>query len=185
MVRHALILIGLLFQSAPSRASEETLMLMIKPSDVSLPDGVLPGKYRRIIQPFPNWTLICDENLQEKTRVCNVTQTIVDQSGRTVFSWSVAATRGGSPYMILRTLAGLGPAGRVKLILPDERAPVDVRVEECDAKICLAKVPIGPRLRPQIAKGGVVGVSYETTSGEKVELAAPLEGIDEAVAAIE
>ena len=166
-------------------AEEGSLVLTVKPPEVRLPDGVKPGQYRRIIQPFGNWTLICDENLQQKTRVCNVTQSIIDQTGRTVFSWSVAATQEGKPFMILRTLPELGVNGRLTLKIPDDRGIINVVVDGCDQSVCVARLPVGPRLRPQIAKDGTIGISYATPAGEKIEISAPLAGIEKALTAIE
>lgn len=74
----------------------------IKPSEVAIPPDVPIGMYRRLIRPFENWTLICDENLKSKQRICNVSQLVVDKAGNTVFSWSLAATAQGKPVMILR-----------------------------------------------------------------------------------
>jgi len=185
MERVGLALIACLFLGGVASAGKSSLILTIKPPEVKPPEGVPAGKYRRIIQPFGTWTLICDENLQEKTRVCNITQSIVDQTGRMVFSWSVVATRDGKPFMILRTLPGLGSKGEVKLAIPDDRSPVNVPIEGCDKSVCIAKVPIGPRLRPQIAKGSVIGISYATPAGEKIKISAPLAGIDDAIKAIE
>ncbi|WP_193660724.1 invasion associated locus B family protein [Brucella intermedia] len=138
-----------------------------------------------MIQPFENWNLICDENLQNKTRVCNVTQSIVDQTDRLVFSWSIAATQDGKPYVILRTLPQLGPKGTLTLTLPDNREPVRVSVDGCNDSVCVGTVPIGPRIRPQIAKGAVIEVSFKTLAGETIRLSAPLAGINEALKAIE
>ncbi|WP_193660732.1 invasion associated locus B family protein [Brucella intermedia] len=165
-------------------AEQSSLILTIKPPEVKSPESVPPGKYRRIIQPFGNWTLICDENLKAKTRVCNVTQTIIDQTGRTVFSWSVAATKEGKPYMILRTLPGLGSKGTVNLAIPDGRGSEHIQVDGCNDAVCVATVPIGPRLRPQIMKGSVIGISYDTATDEKIEISAPLAGIKDALKAI-
>ena len=50
----------------------------IKPSDVALPPDAKLGEYQRTTRPFENWTLICDENLQARQKVCNVTQIIED-----------------------------------------------------------------------------------------------------------
>jgi invasion protein IalB len=44
------------------------------------------GQYKRTIQPFENWTLICDENLKKKEKVCNLSQIISDASGNQVFA---------------------------------------------------------------------------------------------------
>src|SRR5882757_1793451 len=69
----------------------------VKPSDVVIPDGEQLGQYRRVVQPFKNWILICDESLKSKRRVCNLTQSIVDQRGAPVFNWSFVATADGKP----------------------------------------------------------------------------------------
>lgn len=44
----------------------------VKPSDVAVPEGETLGEFRRMIQPFKNWTLICDESLKSKRRVCKI-----------------------------------------------------------------------------------------------------------------
>ena len=51
----------------------------IKPSDVAVPPDVKLGDYQRTIRPFENWTLICDENLKARKKVCNVSQIIEDR----------------------------------------------------------------------------------------------------------
>lgn len=178
----ALVLIFLL---GGASAGQDTLYLRIKESEVRPPQGVAPGQYRRIVQPFSNWTLICDENLQDRTRICNVTQSIVDQADRQVFSWSVAATQEGQPFMILRAMPGLGPDGAITLSIPDGGNPVRVTVEGCNDIVCVGTVPIGPRLRPQVAGGGVIGISYATAAGETIAISAPLAGIEDALTAIE
>lgn len=54
----------------------------IKPSDVVLPPEVKLGDYQRTIRPFDNWTLICDENLKARKKVCNVSQIIETRPAR-------------------------------------------------------------------------------------------------------
>ncbi|NNU63608.1 invasion associated locus B family protein [Ochrobactrum soli] len=185
MWQFRLALTFLLLLGGVASAQQPSATLRIKEAEVRLPDGVQPGQYRRIIQPFENWTLICDENLQKKTRVCNVTQAIIDQSNRMVFSWSVAATQDGKPYMIVRTLPGIGDKGTVVLTILDDRAPVRVSVDGCNDIVCVGTVPIGPRFKPQIDKGATVGIFYKTMSGEAIDITAPLAGISSALKAIE
>lgn len=156
----------------------------IKPSDVTLPPDAKLGSYRRIIQPFENWTLICDENLQTRQRVCNVTQTIEDPSGRLAFSWSLAATRGGKPYMILRTTSDAKYPGLISLRFQGQAKPVEVHLDGCNATVCVGMLPVGPLLREQISKNAAPEISYETTSGKPVALAATLKGLAKAVEAI-
>ena len=80
----------------------------VKPSDVAIPSGETLGEFRRTIQPFSNWTLICDESLKSKRRVCNVTQTIVSAQGTVAFNWSLVATAEGKPLMVMRVPAAVG-----------------------------------------------------------------------------
>ncbi|GAA3267943.1 hypothetical protein GCM10020258_38780 [Sphingomonas yabuuchiae] len=91
----------------------------VKPSDITLPEGLPAGQYRRIFQPFPNWTLVCDENLQKKQKICNVARTIQGPDGGTVFSWSLAAAQDGQPIFILRVPTNVGMGGLIRLVLPD------------------------------------------------------------------
>ncbi|ATU92348.1 invasion associated locus B family protein [Phyllobacterium zundukense] len=156
----------------------------IKPSEVTVPEGAELGRYRRIIQPFENWVLICDENLKSMKKICNVTQSIVDQNGQFAFSWSLAATEGGKPLMILRTRPGLGVKKPVMLTFSSRREPVSVETYACDPGVCIALLPVGPILREQIAKGATVGISYEAAPAEPLAFDAPLKGVSAALAAI-
>jgi hypothetical protein len=88
-----------------------------------VPANVPIGKYRRIIQPFEDWTLVCDENLKAMRRVCNVTQSVVDQRGGLVFSWSLAATTQGVPIVIVRTPASVGKGTAVSLTPAGAKQP--------------------------------------------------------------
>lgn len=156
----------------------------IKPSDVALPANAKLGSYRRLIQPFENWTLICDENLQARQKVCNVTQTIEDPTGRLAFSWSLAATKDGKPYMILRTAPDAKDTGPISLKFQGRADPVKVQLDGCNATVCVGMMPVGPVVREQISKNATPEISYETTGGKTVTLAATLKGLSKAVQAI-
>lgn len=156
----------------------------IKPSEVTVPKGAELGRYRRIFQPFENWDLICDENLKTMKKICNITQSIVDQNGQFAFSWSLAATEGGKPLMILRTRPGLGVKKPVMLSFPGRKEPVSVDTYACDPGVCIALLPVGPIMREQIAKATTVGVSYEAAPAEVLAFDAPLKGVSAALAAI-
>ncbi|WP_404976305.1 invasion associated locus B family protein [Agrobacterium larrymoorei] len=160
------------------------MTLRIKEPDVKVPKGLDPGEFRRIIQPFENWTLICDENLRDKTRICNVTQTIIDQTNRVVFSSSIAATRGGQPFMIIRTLPGLDEKATITLDVPDGKGLLHISLDGCTESVCVGKVPVGPRLRPQIDRGNSIRFSYSTPDKHTVSVLIPLKGINDAVSAI-
>lgn len=166
---------------APSQSVSE---YSVKPSDVALPADVPLGQYRRIFQPFPNWTLVCDENLKAKRSVCNVSQTVIDKSGKTAFSWSLAAEQSGRPFMILRTARDAKTDTPIELRFPGVKAPVKVTFDGCDASVCLGKTLVGPVLSGQIEKGAVATVIYRTTAGNVITLPAPLRGLKEAVASI-
>lgn len=175
----ALVASACLCLASPAFASDPGAT--VKPTDIVIPDGAVLGQIRRTFHPFPNWTLICDEDLKARTKVCNVTQTFVDSSGATVFSWSLAATENGSPVFILRAPASIGPDGTITLRLSDAREIV-VPVEACDPNVCIATFRLGNDVRGMIQQAQPVTFRL---SGETTSILAPLYGLAKAVAAIE
>jgi len=163
-------------------APPQTPGFSVKPSDIVLPADVPPGQYRRSFRPYPNWTLICDENLARRQKVCNIAQTILGPEGGPVLSWSLAANQGGEPLFIIRTPAGLGEKGEIRLDIPDGGPSLAVPISGCDAKVCLAYLPASPRLKSAVAKGLTVGVSYAPgTPAGAVSFKAPLDGLSAAL----
>jgi invasion protein IalB len=175
-----------LLLSVPRAVGQEqaTPAYRIKPSDVAVPPGVKLGDYQRTTRPFENWTLICDENLQARKKVCNISQSFVDQSQAMVFSWSLAADEKGKPFMILRTPSQAGAGSRLSLKLAGRKQAVDVQLQGCDASVCVGYVPVGPVLREQIGKETTVQVSYSLPSGATVSLDAPFKGLKTALSTI-
>lgn len=156
----------------------------IKSSDVLVPEGVPLGKYRRIIHPFENWTLICDENLKTRRKVCNISQTFTDEAGAQVFSWSLAANVDGKPFMILRVPPAIGAGSEISLRLAGTDRDIDVAVKACDASVCIGYQPVGPILRQEIVKETTARVSYSLSVGQNVSIDAPFKGLAAALSAI-
>lgn len=156
----------------------------IKPSEVALPSNTKPGEYQRTIRPFENWTLICDENLGAREKVCNVTQIIEDQSGRMIFSWSLAATKDGKPYMIVRTAPHARSDDPVSFKFEGRRDPVNIQIDGCNEAVCVGMLPVGPIMREQISKNATPTISYMTADGKTVSVTAALKGLSTAVQTI-
>ncbi|RWL90031.1 MAG: invasion associated locus B family protein [Mesorhizobium sp.] len=175
-----------LLLSGPRAAGQEQVpsAYRIKPSHVAVPAGVKLGDYQRTTRPFENWTLICDENLQARKKVCNISQSFVDESQAPVFSWTLAADEKGKPFMILRTPSQAGAGSKLSLKLAGRKQPVDVQLQGCDASVCVGYMPVGPVLREQIGKETIVQVSYSLPSGATVSLDAPFKGLKTALSAI-
>lgn len=153
----------------------------VKPSDIVLPDGVPLGKYRRIIQPFQNWTLICDENLFKKQKTCNISQSIVDEFGKSIFSWTLAAAQDGRPFFILRFPLDIDISGRVSLDIADGGKEVTVAISGCNTSICIGYQEVGPRFKIAIQRGTKIRISYMHVSSQLVNFSAPLTGLKEAI----
>lgn len=166
--------------SMPALATDDTYR--VKLTDITIPHGAALGEVRRTFQPFPNWTLICDENLKARTKICNVTQNFVDAAGATVFSWSLAATEDGSPVFILRAPASLGRKGSIA-VRPSAGKPISTPVQACDATTCVATLPLGRSLKDDISRAEPVIISY--VAGNPVTLSAPLNGLAKAIAAVD
>lgn len=189
MIRHAassLVLACLcLSGSCAGAAGQETEQnYFIRPSEVAVPEGLKWGEYRRTIQPFENWTLICDENLKKMKKICNISQSIIDRNNVQIFSWSLAATEAGEPLMIVRVPTSVDRKSAVSVAFPGRSKPVSVKLDGCDDKVCIGMLPVGPITREHIAKASEVTFTYATDQGGKVRVAAPLKGISQALAAI-
>lgn len=184
----AVAIASLLLSSQCPLAGQEPLshQYSIKPSEVLLPQGVALGQYRRVIQPFPNWTLICDESLKRKQRSCNVTQVIVNESGATAFSWSLAATTSGQPMMILRLPASIGVGAQASISFAGDKQVVVSKTENCDQTVCMILIPVGPVLREQMSKQSDTQVIYSNPRepDSRVVINTTFKGLPTALAAI-
>ncbi|RAZ92940.1 invasion associated locus B family protein [Mesorhizobium hawassense] len=180
------ICVTCLLLSGPFAVGQEAVQstYRIKPSDVAVPPDVKLGEYQRTTRPFENWTLICDENLQARKKVCNISQSFIDRSQALVFSWSLAADEKGKPFMILRTPSQTGAGSKLSLKFAGRKLPVDVQLQGCDASVCVAYLPVGPVLRGEIGKETTVGISYSLPSGAAVSLDAPFKGLKTALSTI-
>jgi invasion protein IalB len=180
------IFMACLFLSGAHAAGQEAGVpgYRIKPSEVVVPPDATLGEYQRTTRPFENWTLICDENLKVRQRVCNVTQIVEDHAGQVAFSWSLAATKEGNPYMILRTPPVARGGGLVSLKFEGRKEPVNIQLEGCNATVCIGMLPVGPIMREQISKNAAPTISYSTADGKTVSVTANLKGLSKAVEAI-
>jgi invasion protein IalB len=191
MIRQAVSAVALsmtcLLLAGPLAAGQEAVPsgYRIKPSEVVVPPDAKLGEYQRTTRPFENWTLICDENLKARQRVCNVTQIVEDQAGQVAFSWSLAATKEGNLFMILRTAPVAKSDGLVSLSFEGRKEPVKIQLDGCNEAVCIGMLPVGPIMREQISKNAASTISYPTTDGRTINVTATLKGLSKAVAAIE
>ncbi|MGO4566492.1 invasion associated locus B family protein [Rhizobium sp. 2YAF20] len=179
--------IACLLLSGPHAAAQEQASssdYRIKPSEVVVPPDLKLGDYQRTIRPFENWTLICDENLKVRQRVCNVTQIIENQAGQVAFSWSLAATKAGNPYMILRTAPVARSDSPISLTFEGRKEPLQIQLDGCSNAVCIGMLPVGAIMREQISKNATPTISYPTTDGKTVSVTATLKGLSTAVKAI-
>lgn len=187
-------LAGLLFAALTVAATSGTAFAVgwvqlpggyaVKSSEVAIPDGEELGQYRRVVQPFKNWTLICDESLKSKRRVCNLTQSIVDQRGAPVFNWSFVATADGQPLVVMRVPAAVGLGQQIGLALGDKPDRIVAQTDRCDGAFCTATIAIGRMLRRHIQAGTDCTVSYTLADAGEVSFQAPLEGLFTALSAM-
>lgn len=153
----------------------------VKPPDVNT-DGALPGDVRRTIQPFGTWTLICDENLRKRKRVCNVSQQILNASGAVVFSWSLAGTLDGKPVMIVRLAKAEADPTPVKIVFGSTKS-AKVELSSCNEAICLGFLPVDASLRRALEQGGSAQITA-VIGGRSTTLDAPLDHLVSAIKAL-
>ncbi|MFC7399957.1 invasion associated locus B family protein [Chelatococcus sp. GCM10030263] len=189
MPRSLLRLIGLVLPliggAVPGAAQQGSApAYAVKPSEVAIPPGEKLGEYRRVIQPFKNWTLICDESLTSKRRICNITQSIVNAEGGVVFNWSLIATAEGKPLMMMRVPAAVGVARPIVLTLGEKPDRIVAQTDRCDASFCYATIAIGNVLKSHIQAGTECDVAYEVPQAGAIAFKAPLGGLAGALAAL-
>lgn len=142
-----------------------------------------PGEVRRVVQPFGTWTLICDEDLKARRKVCNVSQVLVDDAGQPAFNWSLAATRGGAPVIILRAPSGGLAARHVAIAFRPGEAAGEYDLPACDAQTCLGFVTVSPALQKTLRQGGTAEISL-MHEGRYRTLDAPMKDLATALAAV-
>jgi invasion protein IalB len=190
MIRQAVLAVAIsmtsMLLSGSLAAGQEAIPsgYRVKPSDVAVPADAKLGEYQRTTRPFENWTLICDENLQARQKVCNVTQIIEDQAGQVAFSWSLAATKEGNPYMILRAPPIARSDAPVSLTFEGRKEPIKIQLDGCNQAVCVGMLPVGPIMREQISKAAASVISFPTTDGRTINVTATLKGLAAAVEAI-
>ncbi|KAB1069516.1 invasion associated locus B family protein [Methylobacterium planeticum] len=175
---------GLSAPEAGAPAPDPEPAYRLKPADIAVPEGAPRGSVRRLIQPFGPWTLICDEDLRRRTKICNVSQTILDRSGVVAFSWSLSATRAGAPAFILRAPIA-GPARPLLTLRIAAAGPRAIDLARCDARQCLGFLPVTPGLRAAIRAGAAVEIAYRADAeAAPIRLSTTLDGLAGALAAI-
>lgn len=179
---HAAIAAVALGAAAAASAHAAEGAIRPKPAEIGTADA--PGEVRRIIHPFGDWTLVCDENLKKKQKICNVSQSFVNGDGATVFSWSLAATRGGTPVLILRARNdGSQEARTVKVAMAGLRAPQSVWLSTCDSAICVGYHEVGAEFGRKLRGGGEAEVTV-TYAGKPTVVASELKNLNAALAAL-
>jgi invasion protein IalB len=161
----------------------------IKGPDVVLPAGLAPGQFQRVIEPFRNWTMICDVNLRSRQRVCNITQSVVDHSAVVVFSWSLAGSANGDPGMILRVPSAVGAGQRIGIRFAQSGAWRDVKTTACDRSVCVGILAVDAQIKAYIRAGESVDVSYTVagvpgTKSDALVIPTTLAGLAEALDAL-
>lgn len=153
----------------------------IKPNEMA-PAGP-PGEVRRVVQPFGGWTLICDEDLRARRKVCNVSQVLVDGAGEPAFNWSLAATRGGAPVIIMRAPSGGLAARHVGIAFRPGETPAEYDLPSCDTQTCLGFLSVSPALQKRLREGGMAQISL-MHEGRLRTLDAPMKDLATALAAV-
>ncbi|WP_139412737.1 invasion associated locus B family protein [Bartonella mastomydis] len=187
MIKKRRVLVKILFALAllgkgEGFANENNSVYTIHPPHLSIPRGE-PGETRRIIMQFYDWTLICDEKqkLKLKQGICNVTQTVHDQEGNTIFSWSLVSTTNGQAVMLFRTLPNSDINVPIQMFVKGVKKPVLIHYTQCNETVCLAQSPVGPVLTKQIEQDNKVRISYKLKEGKVFSFTVPFKGLNAAL----
>ncbi|WP_375666168.1 invasion associated locus B family protein [Bartonella sp. TT121SHDZB] len=175
-VLFALALIG----KGESFAKENNNIYTVHPPHLSIPKGEA-GETRRIIMQFYDWTLICDEKQKLKQGICNVTQTVHNQEGNTIFSWSLVSTTNGQAVMLFRTLPNSDINVPIQMFVQGIKKPILIHYTQCNETVCLAQSPVGPVFTKQIEQNNKVRISYKIKDGKVFSFTVPFKGLNAAL----
>ncbi|WP_336287565.1 MULTISPECIES: invasion associated locus B family protein [unclassified Bartonella] len=175
-----IFLILFLLGNGESFSNENDDAYTVHPPQLSVPRGG-PGETRRIIMQFYNWTLICDEKKSLHQGICNVTQTVHDQRGNTIFSWSLVSTKNGQAVMLFRTLPKADTSVPIQIFVDGVKKPILIHYKECSRIVCLAQSPVEPILTGQIEKNKDVRISYKMKEGKIFSFIVPFKGLSAAL----
>ena len=153
----------------------------IKPSEVIVPNDVPLGKYRRVIQPFSNWTLVCDENINAKQKICNVTQVIVDQNDELVLNISLAATKEGAPFFFVRTPSNIDKNKGFSVLLPSINKIYRFEIDGCNDIVCVGKFPVLSVINRHILNKSIIDISYYMGEKNELSVRVMLDGLSSAL----
>jgi len=155
----------------------------VRPPPLAVPSGE-PGAVRRSIMQFYHWTLLCDTVFANNTQVCNVSQAVWNDDNAVIFSWSLAASDKGDPFMLLRTAPGADTKSPVRLAVKDSKQSIDIAFVGCNDNVCVAQTPVGPLLTQAIRNRSDITISYRLAGQGTVRFDTSFLGLKEAVAAI-
>ncbi len=162
----------LMLAAPPVRLAPAAPAYRVQPPELFVPHDAKPGAVSRTIRPFGAWTLICDDDLGARRRVCIASQTVVDEAGRLAFGWSLAGSGDGVPVLILRAPAQQAAQQALHLSFaaaPDEAR--DVLLDHCSATLCVGYLPVDPAINRAIRAGASVVVAAGTTGPVTTTLA--------------
>lgn len=178
------ILLAIIALLLPELAVQAQPEFRVRPSSVTVPVGIPIGHYKRIIHPFENWTLVCDDNLSSKIRLCDIRQEIEIVGAGVIFSWALTATENGPPMMKLLGPAGIGVNGGIVLTFSDGTTH-RVKMLSCNKSICIGYSPAGPKTQHHINEGLPINISFDVDRLGEISFTAPMVGLKEALKASE
>lgn len=152
----------------------------VRPSSVIVPDGIPIGQYKRSIHPFENWTLVCDDNLATKIRLCDIRQEVEIIGAGVIFSWALTATENGPPMMKLLGPAGIGVNGEIIMTFNDGSTH-RVRMLSCNASNCVGHSPAGPKTQQHIKENLTINISFDIKGLGNISFAVPMKGLSNAL----
>lgn len=184
MNRSNKLLLAMITLLLPELAVHAQPEFRVRPSSVTVPDGVPIGHYRRIIHPFENWTLVCDDNLFSKIRLCDIRQEVEIVGAGVIFSWALTASENGPPMMKLLGPAGIGVHGEIILTFSDGMTH-RVKMLSCNSSICLGHSPAGPKTQHHITAELPINISFNINELGNISFSVPMKGLKDALKASE
>ncbi|MCK0209876.1 invasion associated locus B family protein [Starkeya koreensis] len=134
---------------------------------------------------FDNWVVTCRAKLEKGAkRSCAAALKVTEsKSQKTVLLWQIGQDAAGAPAYLIRTPLGVRIKDGVQIVI-NKGKPRKVDFASCTSNGCEATGTFDDAFAKELTAAKEVMASFVLTTGQTVQIALPIGGIDKALPAL-
>ncbi len=143
-------------------------------------EAIAQGDILRTTRLFPNWNLNCEVQLSKAHHLCAVEQTVLDQQGAALLTWSIGVGATGRPVLAFRTAPTIDRDYGIHLGIGILSLALPVHDSDCNPRGCLFAIAFDDTLRGAMAAQPSVRFVLKR-AGTELAADGPLAGMSDAL----